>query len=280
MQVIRLAVSLEMKLGSIQLLLFGALCPILAQAQSPDLNGIAHLAFRVSDLEASGAFYNKLGFEQAFELTKDGRTTEAFVKVNDRQFIELYPNIGTESSPIGLMHFCFEAANLQALNDEYVRRGLDPSPVRKAGAGNLLFTLHNPEKQLLEYTQYMPGSMHSKDRGKHLGSRRISQHLAGASLAVADRPSERAFYNQKLAFEPESGADPYALLLPGHSGEKLKLVSASESGKTTVFFTVADLKAAAEYLRSQGLVVKTQSAVISVTDPDGNSIVFTIDGRP
>src|SRR6202789_490300 len=74
----------------------------IAQAQTetrtPPINGIAHIAIRVHDLAVSVAFYEKLGFEQAFDLSKDGVPSESFIKINDTQFIELYP--ATEHDPV------------------------------------------------------------------------------------------------------------------------------------------------------------------------------------
>jgi catechol 2,3-dioxygenase-like lactoylglutathione lyase family enzyme len=277
---IRLARILQMKRRSIRVSFFGLCCSLLCLAQAPDLNGIAHLAFRVSDVQASRAFYEKLGFEQAFELTKNGKTTEAFIKVNDRQFIELYPENGTPDTPVGLMHFCFEAANLDELHDEYVRRGLTPTPVRKAGAGNLLLTMRDPENQLLEYTQYMPGSLHSNDRGQHLGTHRISDHLAGATMTVHDLSAEETFYHLKLAFVPRSGSDTRHLRIPGSSNEAVKLVPAAGNPDTTVFFTVADLSSTADDLRRRGLRVKMDPAGIALADPDGNIILLTRPGHP
>src|SRR5271165_3949493 len=115
--------------------LFTALfCASLGWAQPASQSGIAHVAFRVADLEAARAFYNKLGFDQFFEMKQGDRTTEAFLKVNDHQFIELYPRTDP-SQPTGLMHVCYESSNLEALRAEYVKRGLTVSEVRKAGAG-------------------------------------------------------------------------------------------------------------------------------------------------
>src|SRR5271165_5167864 len=111
------------------------LCAWLCGAQPANLTGIAHVAFRVADLEAARGFYNKLGFEQFFEMKQGDRTTEAFLKVNDRQFIELYPQTGAPQ-PLGLMHVCYESIDLEALHANYVQRGLTVSDVRKAGAGN------------------------------------------------------------------------------------------------------------------------------------------------
>jgi catechol 2,3-dioxygenase-like lactoylglutathione lyase family enzyme len=182
------------------------LFPIAAAAQTPALwlDGVAHVALRAGDLQASRAFYQKLGFEQSFEFSDAQGTTTSYMKVNDRQFIEIYRRSSAEE-PLGLMHICFDTGGLDALCATYVARDLKPTDPRKARAGNLLFNLHDPEGQLLEYTQYLPGSMHFEDRGKHLGERRISAHMVRAATAVKDMQAQRAFYTGKLGFEEHGG---------------------------------------------------------------------------
>ena len=249
--------------------LIGLLLAALALAQSPALSGIAHVAFRVSDIPAAREFYQKLGFEQFFEFSQDGKTTQAFLKINDRQFIELYPRTNG-AEPLGLMHVCYEADDLAPVNAEYVKRGLKPSAVRKAGAGNLLFVFRDPEEQVLEYTQYLPGSRHFEDRGKHLGSRRVSQQLTGATVPVRDVAAERTYYTGSLGFE--AGGDGAGLRIPGGSGQEVTLAPAA--AKPGLRFAVADVKRAAGELRSRGLAVKTGRAEVSVADPDGTVIAF------
>ena len=161
-------------------LILALFCTLGLRAQSADLSGIAHVAFRVNDLAKSRDFYNKLGFEQAFEFTDAGRTSVAFIKVNDRQFIELYPRTA-DSQPGGLLHICFEASDIESVRGAYLKRELQPAEVKKARAGNILFVMHDPEGQLLEYTQYLPDSLHSMDHAKHLGEHRISDHLLEAT---------------------------------------------------------------------------------------------------
>lgn len=97
-----------------------------------------------------------------------------------------------------------------------------------------------------------------------------------AVLAVKDLPAARAFYVDKLAFEPrEENAGGVYLRLPGSSGEEIKLEPAGDDTKPGLFFEVADIQRAAAGLKSRGLEVKTTPTAVSVTDPDGAIIVFT-----
>lgn len=102
------------------------LCAFPSHGQSADLFGIAHVAFRVNDLEKAREFYLRLGFEQAFEFAEAGKTSVAFIKVNDRQFIELYPRTG-DSQLNGLMHICFEATDIESVRCAETRRGTFPA---------------------------------------------------------------------------------------------------------------------------------------------------------
>ena len=247
----------------------------IALGQAPRLDGIAHIAFRVADLQAARAFYEKLGFEQAFVLNNQAASTEAFIKIDDRQFLELYAR-AKDSQPLGLMHFCFESSNLEALNRDYLARGLQPTPVKKAGAGNLLFTLRGPEDENIEFTQYMPGSKHFEDRGKHLGAHRVSQRLIAGSLMMRDTAAAQQFYTGKLGFTTAGHGKPILLLLPDSSQEAVELEPAQDSAKPHIVFLVAKLNKTAEELRSRGLAVHLSHSAVSVTGPDGVIVIFRV----
>ncbi|MGC1418135.1 MAG: VOC family protein [Candidatus Acidiferrum sp.] len=243
---------------------------------SPALAGIAHVAFRVSDVEKSREFYRALGFEQAFEFKDPGKPEVSYIKINDHQFIELYGR-ANDSQPTGLLHVCYEAANIESLWNEYVKSGLNPPPSRKARAGNLLFVLHNPERQVLEYTQYLPGSLHFEDRGKHLSNRRVSQHLFRAVLAVQNLIAEHEFYTVKLGFQDDVAGSAIRIRLPGNSGDEIELEAAAPQTKPRIAFTVANLARTAETLRSRSLDVRASSDLVSITDPDGTVILFMLE---
>jgi catechol 2,3-dioxygenase-like lactoylglutathione lyase family enzyme len=259
-----------------QVLLLAAISSGTSLAQSPTLAGIAHVAFRVSDVQKSRDFYRTLGFEQAFEFADAGKTSVSYVKVNDHQFIELYQR-KDQSQPIGFMHLCFEASDLEALAKEYVTRGLDASTPRKARAGNLLSGIHDPDGQLIEYTQYLPESLHSEDSGKHLGEKRVSVHLLRVAIHARNVAAVESFYTDKLSFGLFTDAKSVGLRLPGDSDEEIDL-AANGSVNSCLVFEVSDIQQAAEALRTRGLRVVDEDKAVSVTDPDGTIITFALKG--
>jgi catechol 2,3-dioxygenase-like lactoylglutathione lyase family enzyme len=250
----------------------------LAQSSSstPPFNGIAHIALRVHDLAASTAFYEKLGFEQAFDLRKDDVPYESFIKINDTQFIELYP--ATQHDPtIGFLHLCFEGADLEAIYQDYANRGLTPTPIRQADAGNLLFTMAGPGQpfgpQSIEYTQYMPDSLHSNDQGKHIGPDRIAEKIIAVALAMQDTAAARDFYINQLNFKPIAG-DQMDLHMPGNSGQEVEIVSASLGSAARITLQSESLSKAARHLHKEGVTTTKNGATLTITDPDGNIIVL------
>ncbi len=269
-----IGISVDMRSTS---LLIGLFCATLCWAQPANQSGIAHVAFRAANLEATRAFYNRLGFDQFFEMKRGDQTAVAFLKVNDRQFIELYPQADA-SQPLGLMHVCYESRDLEWLHAEYAKRGLAVSDVRKAGAGNLLMVMQDPEGQVIEYTQYMPGSRHFEDRGKHLGEKRVAQIIAGATSVARDVPAMRSFYLDKLGFSGINHGVPARLRMPGDSGQEVDLAAAGADVKSGVEFGVADLERTAETLATLGLAVKStppnRPTMLTVADPDGVVVSF------
>jgi catechol 2,3-dioxygenase-like lactoylglutathione lyase family enzyme len=260
------------------LLFFSLLCVASLPAQSPALAGIAHVAFRVGDLQRTRDFYGSLGFEQAFEFADPGKPAVSYMKVNDRQFIELYEGADV-AHPIGLMHVCYEAADIDAVWNEYVKRGLDPPASRKARAGNLLFLFHDPEGQVLEYTQYLPGSLHFEDRGKHLSEQRISREIMRVNVTVHDLAAERIFYTSKLGFQNSGTPGAVRLRVAANSREEVELETATPATKPHIVFAVDSLRLAAEKLLSRGLTVQKDLDSVSVSDPDGTVISFVAGAK-
>lgn len=250
-------------------------CSAISIAQPPPPNqgvtGIANVAFRVSDLDREIVFFGKLGYQEAFTLTY-GKTTEAFIKINDHEFIELYPQTD-RSQPLGWMHICYEAGDLNALQHYYATQGLNPTPVRKAAAGNLVSSVNDPEHGVTQFTQYLPGSRHTLDIGQHLGSGRISNELMGIDLPVRDGAAMKEFYSD-LGFQAEDSNGNVRLTAPGAPDLHMELRQATPGAQPEFLFPVPDAKRAFQALEYAGVNAQRNGGLVFVKDPDGNLFVF------
>lgn len=267
-----MAMMTPAKIRSILLPVLCAVLPAFLPAQALPLEGIAHVAIQVKDLQQSRSFYEKLGFEQAFKFEDNGVDSYAFIKVNDHQFIELYP--GKPGSSAGLLHICFEVADLAALGKQYAAAGLSPTASAKGRAGNLLFLLRGPTGGTYEFVQYLPGSLHTSDRGKHLGPERISGELIGAALPERDVEHAKAFFADRLGFTPLPGSQA-RLRLPGNSGQVVLLETPPSGTPVRMLFRVRSAKRTAAELRKRQFTVQATPHAASVSDPDGNVLEFT-----
>ena len=227
-------------------------------------------------------------------MTKGDVVTQSFIKINDKQFIELYPinpSNPTQDKP-EFLHLCLEGVDLNAIHDAYVAEGLTPISVRTAGAGNLLFTMKGPmqfrDPQNIEYTQYMPGSLHSKDIGLHVGPDRIADKMIVVTLAMQDPNAAAAYYQDKLGFvriHQAAGSAPGVGLgfrLPGSSGQEVNIVPVDSIGsKSEITLGTDSISKAQSQLTAQKIPFipsKGSASAIIVTDPDGNIINIVARG--
>ncbi len=261
------------------LALAGTWPAISAQPPAPaeGIIGIAHIAFRVSDVDREISFLGKLGYEEAFAFTNAGKTNEVFVKVNDHQFIELYPQT-SRTQPLGWMHVCYEAGDLNVLQGYYAKEGLNPTRVEKAAAGNLIFHMSDPEGGVTEFTQYMPGSRHTVDRGQHLGMGRVSTELIGFDLPVREGAAMKEFYSD-LGFEPDEVNGNVRLTTPGAPDLHIELHPARPGSMPQFLFPVPDARRTADALRAASVNAQRDDKLVFVQDPDGNKFVFIETGE-
>ncbi len=170
-------------------------------AQRPHVLGVAHVAFRAGDLNKTGAFYeNLLGYEEAFSLKDaNGATTIAFVKVNDRQYIELFP--GNSASDGQLDHFALYTDDLHAMR-QYLLAQQVPllEDVHSGRVGNPFLTVRDPDGHHIEILQYAPASLSTKSQGKFMPAGRISNHITHVGILVSSVGSSMKFYRDILGF--------------------------------------------------------------------------------
>jgi len=234
--------------------------------------GITHVAFCVREVAKSREFYRKLGFEQGFEFVDPDKLPVSYVKINDRQFIELCGGADGQPPP-GIMHVCYQVKDMELLVRDYADRGLHLP--RKARAGNMVLLLHDPEEQIVEFTQYLPGSLHFEDRGKHLGEHQISQRLVEVDSSVRDVAPAAAFYRFELGFKSVALSErSLTLQLPGDSEERIAICDLDCSPSTRIVFESSNISDANEKLHHVGIIVNASGTSHELSDPDGTIIVL------
>ena len=101
---------------------------------------LGHIAVRVKDLPASIAFYEKLGFREMTRLLDDkGAPWIVYLRINDDQYLELYPDgTGTwqpTGKNIGIFHICLTVDDLDKAEADLAKNGVKLSKPRKPGKG-------------------------------------------------------------------------------------------------------------------------------------------------
>jgi len=177
---------------------------LLVQAQSverPRLLGLAHVAFRVSDIEKARAFYKDfLGFAEPFKLDNpDGSLSLTFIKINDHQYIELFPGLAPGADRLD--HVAIETDDAETLRRYLASHGVKvPERVPKGRIGNLNFNITDPDGHTVEIVEYARDGWSLRDAGKFLPDTRISDHMWHAGILVRDLEAAKHFYGDVLGF--------------------------------------------------------------------------------
>ncbi len=181
------------------------------QPKRPPIVGVAHIGLKTDNLEAARQFYGHLlGFAEPFKLDNpgspgspdgpDGSLMLTYFKVNDHQYIEIFPTLKNPSED-RLSHIAFETTDAQALRDYLASKDVNvPSSIKPGLDGNLSFMVTDPDGHKVEFVQYLQGSLHSRDFGKFLPATRISDHIQHVGVTVRDRAAADRFYRDVLGF--------------------------------------------------------------------------------
>ena len=171
-------------------------------AERPKIVGIANIAVKVDNLDEARKFYSGVvGMAEAFQTKDSGVTGElACFKVNDHQYVEVSPTLKGETED-RLIRIGFETTDARGLRDYLAGKGVAvPSKVDKDLNGNRSFVVKDPDGHSVQFVQYMPGSVHSRDFGKHLSEKRVSDHMLHVGVRVIDPAKADGFYKDILGF--------------------------------------------------------------------------------
>ncbi len=130
------------------------------------ITGIAHVAFRVTDLQRALDFYcGVLGFREAFRLEREGEPSPwiVYLQVAPGQFIELFPRgegtVAPRSRAAGYNHYCLVVDDLVETLREVQARGLAVTGVPRQGMDtNWQYWIEDPDGNAIELMQIRAGS--------------------------------------------------------------------------------------------------------------------------
>ena len=168
----------------------------------PPIIGVAHIGLKTNDLATARNFYgHDLGFQEGFTLDKpSGGLMLTYFKVNDHQYIEVFPELKDEAED-RLSHICFETTNARQLRDYLASRGVKvPDSLKPGLDGNYSIMVADPDGHNVEFMEYVPGSLHSRNFGKALPATRISDRIIHVGVTVQDRAASDHFYRDILGF--------------------------------------------------------------------------------
>ncbi|HKS81249.1 MAG TPA: VOC family protein [Candidatus Acidoferrales bacterium] len=169
----------------------------------PPIIGISHIGLRTADLAAARKFYTGvLGLAECFSLDDPpGKLLLTYFKVNDHQYVEIFPEL-KDPKEDRLSHIAFETTDAEQLRAYMASRGVHvPEKLDPMLDGNRGFEFIDPDGHTVEFVQYMPGSLHSRNFGKFLPTTRISDHMIHVGVVVHDRAAADHFYHDILGFQ-------------------------------------------------------------------------------
>jgi len=207
--------------------------------------GIAHVAFQVSSLEQSRAFYTAFyGFEYAFAAYEEQEAW--YLKINDDQFVKLVSKPdGTDDNR--LVEVAFQVSDIETTVAMLRERGLNPALVEKKPDGTLASVLVDPNGHNLIFVEYTSDSKQAQARGKYLGSRRVSNRLLHVGITIKDEAAANALYRDALGFQDiwrgsreDGGPDAWVnMQMPGDRGDYVEYILINNSNRW--LFNVHDL---------------------------------------
>ncbi len=177
-----------------------------APVTRPAIVGVAHIGLRTDDLAAARKFYTGiLGFQEPFSLDKRPQEGNGllltYFKVNDHQYIELFPEL-TDPKMDRLSHISFETTDAEQMRAYLASRGVKvPDKLEPMQDGNRGFNVTDPDGHTVEFVEFRPGSLHSRNFGKFLPDTRISQRIIHVGVVVNDRAAADRFYKDILGFK-------------------------------------------------------------------------------
>lgn len=123
------------------------------------ISGIQHIGIPTNNIEATITFYQKLGFEVAFQtINQEANEKVAFLRLHNL-VVETYENKAAKLQTGAIDHLAIDVKDVQKVYEFIVQNGLNTTndvihdlPFWENGVK--FFTIEGPNKEKVEFSQY------------------------------------------------------------------------------------------------------------------------------
>ena len=165
----------------------------------PPIVGVAWIGLRTADMAATRKFYTDyLGFEEVTGVkdTANGGLTRTVFKVNDRQYVEVLPEL-KDPGQGRLLEIAFETTDAEKLRAYLASKDVRvPDKIGPMGLSTKGFSITDTEDHLVKFVQYT--KVHTSKDSKP--DNRVSTHMIHTGFIVNDRMGADHLFKDILGF--------------------------------------------------------------------------------
>ncbi len=172
-----------------------------ADLKRPRITGVAHIALFVADVDKAREYYHGLlGFSEPYSLMNpDGSLSMTFFKVNERQYIEIFPERKAQTDRLN--HISVETDDIEGMRLYLASKGVAvPDKVGLGRIKNKNFNVKDPDGHTVEFVQYEPDGWSVREKGKHLAAG-VSARIMHVGVLVGKLEASMKFYGDILGFQ-------------------------------------------------------------------------------
>jgi len=165
----------------------------------PPIVGVAWIGLRTADMAATHKFYTEyLGMPEqpGVKDEANGGLTRTVFKVNDRQFVQVLPEL-KDPKQNRLIDIAFETTNAEQLRAYLASKDVKVADkIADTGMGTKGFSITDAENHVVKFVQFS-----GKSKSKSFASdNRVSTHMSHTGFIVHDREAADHLFKDILGF--------------------------------------------------------------------------------